>query len=327
MQLTVVDSDMAQLGYAALSEEHPPDEMVEYVTEAERRGVAYAMVSDHYHPWTTEQGESPFIWSVLGAIGQQTSEIPVGTAVTAPIIRIHPAIVAQAAATVACQLPDRFVLGVGTGENLNEHIIGERWPPHDVRLDMLEEAIEIIRLLWEGGTKTYRGDHYTVENARVFTLPDDPPLIAVAASGERTAAAAGHYGDRLITTAPDPDVIERFARGNVIDEVTAYGQTHVCYAEDDDEALETALETWPNAAMSGELGQDLPTPAHFEQAGELVEKEDIAESVVCGSDADEFIDTIEEFVNNGFEYVHLHNIGPHQEDFLEFYTEEVTPSF
>lgn len=317
---------MPELGYAALSEEHGPDELVEYVAEAERRGVDYAMVSDHFHPWTTEQGESPFVWGTLGAVAREVDDIWVGTAVTAPIIRVHPAVVAQAAATAAVQLEGRFVLGVGTGERLNEHVVGERWPPHDRRLDMLEEAVEIIRLLWEGGEKTYRGEHYTVENARVFTLPDELPPIAVAAGGESSAAAAGHYGDGLVATSPNEDVVERFEEGNEGDAEAHIGQFHVCYADDEDEAVETALESWPNAAMSGELGQELATPAHFEQAAEMVDPDDVRESVVCGPDADDYVERIEEFLDAGFDRVHLHQIGPQQEEFLEFYVEEVMPS-
>lgn len=318
---------MTELGYACLSEEHGPDAMVDYVAEAERLGLEYATVSDHFHPWTTAQGESPFVWNVLGAMARETEEITIGTAVTAPIIRIHPAVVAQAAATTAAQLEGRFFFGVGTGENLNEHVTGERWPPHDVRLDRLEEALEVIQLLWQGGTKTYRGEHYTVENARVFTLPEAPAPIVVAAGGERTAAAAGHLGDGLMATAPDEDVVERFRRAaGEPDDATFYGQTHVCYAEDEREAVETAHERWPNAAMGGELGQILPTPAHFEQAAETVDPEDVAEAVVCGPDADEYVEAIEAFVEAGYDRVHLHQIGD-QEAFLRFYVEEVAPSF
>lgn len=318
---------MTELGYAALSEQHGPTELVENVAEAEQRGIEYASISDHFHPWTTTQGESPFVWGTLGAIGQATDTISLATAVTAPIIRIHPAIVAQAAATAASQLEDRFVFGVGTGENLNEHVTGARWPPHDVRLDMLEEAVEIIQLLWEGGTKTYRGEHYTVENARVFTLPDTPPPVVIAAGGDRAAAAAGHYGDGLMATAPNPDMIDRFDQANDEDDPTHYGQTHVCYAESEDEAIQTAYEQWPNAAIEGELGQELPTPAHFEQAAEMLEPEDLAESVICGPDADEYIDEIQEFVDAGYDRVQVHQIGSDQSEFLEFFTEEVIPSF
>lgn len=318
---------MTELGYAMLSEEHGPDEIAKYIAEAEQRDIDYATVSDHFHPWTTTQGESPFVWGVLGAVAQETEEITIGTAVTAPIIRVHPAIVAQAAATAAIQLPDRFVLGVGTGENLNEHIIGERWPPHDIRLDMLEEAIEIIQLLWEGGTKTYRGDHYSIENARVFTLPDEPPPIVVAAGGERAAAASGHYGDGLMATAPNPDIIDRFEEATEGESEAYFGQIHACYAQDKEEAVRTAHEQWPNSALSGELGQELPTPAHFEQAAEMVDPEDVAEKVVCGADIDDYIEEIQEFVDAGYDHIHVHQIGSDQEEFLEFYSEEVVPSF
>jgi G6PDH family F420-dependent oxidoreductase len=318
---------MPELGYACLSEEHGPDEIVEYVAEAERRGLDYAMISDHFHPWTTAQGESPFVWSVLGALGRETDEIGLGTAVTAPIVRVHPAIVAQAAATVGVQTDGRFVLGVGTGERLNEHVVGERWPPHDVRLDMLEEAIEILRLLWEGGEKTYRGDHFTVENARVFTLPEEPPPIAVAAGGESAAAAAGHYGDALISTSPDEAVVERYEAGSREAREPHVGQFHVCYADDEDEAIDTTLETWPNAAMPGELGQELATPAHFEQAAKMVDREDVAEHAVCGDAADDYVEKREAFLDAGFDRVHLHQIGPQQAEFLEFYENEVMPSF
>lgn len=318
---------MTELGYAILSEEHKPADMVAFVSEAEHRGIDYAMVSDHYHPWTTAQGESPFVWGVLGAMSQATESIRIGTAVTAPIIRIHPAIIAQAAATAASLLPDRFILGLGTGENLNEHVIGARWPPHDVRLDMLEQAIEIIRLLWEGGTKTYRSEHYTVENTRVFTLPETSPPIVVAAGGERAAAAAGHYGDGLMATAPNPDVIDRFNKASSNGGSSFYGQIHVCNNTDEIEALEIAYEQWPNTALPGELGQELAKPAHFEQAAEMVEPADVAERVICGSNTDEYIQSIDEFLDAGYDHVHLHQIGSEQEQFLEFYANEIIPSF
>ena len=327
-RLSVVEYRMVELGYTAISESHGPDALVENVAEAERRGMDYAMVSDHYHPWTTRQGESPFVWGVLGAMARETDEIPIGTNVTAPIIRVHPAVVAQAAATAAAQLEGRFVFGVGTGENLNEHVVGERWPPHDLRLEMLAEAVEIVRLLWEGGSKTYRGDHYTVENACVFTLPDELPPIMVAAGGERTAAAAGHYGDALVSTSSDPDLVERFEQASETDqEEPHFGQIHVRFEEDEESAKETAYEQWPNAAVAGQLGQDLPTPAHFEQAARMIDPDDVAERVVLGSDPDDYVEKIESFVDAGYENVHVHQIGDDQEAFLEFYTEEVAPSF
>ena len=194
---------MATLGYALSSEEHRPGDLVRYARLAEEAGFPFALISDHYHPWVDRQGQAPFVWGVLGGIAQATGRLRVGTGVTCPTTRLHPAIVAQAAATAAALLPGRFFLGVGTGENLNEHILGDRWPPHDLRLARLEEAVAVIRLLWRGGVQTHRGEHYTVEHARVYTLPDEPVPIMVAAGGPHAAEVAGRIGDGLIGTAPD----------------------------------------------------------------------------------------------------------------------------
>src|ERR687883_157173 len=186
---------MVELGYALSSEEHTPNDLVRYARRAEEVGFAFALISDHYHPWLDQQGQSPFVWSVVGAIAHATQRLRLGTGVTCPTMRIHPAIVAQAAATAAAMMPGRFFLGVGTGENLNEHILGDRWPEADVRREMLEEAVEVIRLLWQGGQRSHHGRHYTVENARVYTLPETPPPIIVAASGPKAAELAGRIGD------------------------------------------------------------------------------------------------------------------------------------
>lgn len=174
---------MVQIGYALSSEEHRPDDLVRNACAAEQAGFQFALISDHYHPWIDRQGHSPFVWTVIGGIAQATDRIRLGTGVTCPTIRIHPAIIAQAAATAAVMLPDRFFLGVGTGENLNEHVLGHRWPPFDLRAEMLEEAVEVIRMLWNGDTVTFYGSFYVVEEARLYTLPESPPPICVAASG------------------------------------------------------------------------------------------------------------------------------------------------
>src|SRR3954470_10527888 len=186
---------MTQIGFHLSSEELPPGTMVECARRAEQIGFDFLTVSDHFHPWTHAQGESPFVWSVLGAIAAVTERVEVGTAVTCPTVRIHPAILAQAAATTASLLPGRFFFGVGTGEALNEHILGDPWPPSEVRRDMLAEAIQLIRLLWEGETTTYHGEHYIVETARIFTLPDQLPPIVVSGFGPRAAELAGELGD------------------------------------------------------------------------------------------------------------------------------------
>src|SRR5947207_10795004 len=201
---------MVELGYALSSEEHAPNDLVRNARLAEEAGFSFALISDHIHPWVDRQGNSSFVWSVVGGIARETERLRLGTGVTCPTTRIHPAIVAHAAATCAAMMPGRFFLGVGSGENLNEHVLGDRWPFPDERLEMLEEAIEVIRLLWEGGYKTHRGKHYRVEKARLYTLPDEPPPIAVAAAAPRAAALAGRGGDALVSVAPNDTVVEQF---------------------------------------------------------------------------------------------------------------------
>src|SRR5512143_669201 len=193
---------MTELGYAFSSEEHRPNDLVRYARMAEEAGFTFGLISDHFHPWLDKQGNSPFVWSVLGGIAQVTQRLRVGTGVTCPTIRIHPAIIAQAAATIGAMMPGRFFLGVGTGENLNEHILGDKWPPVEIRQEMLTEAVSVIRLLWKGGMQSHRGTYYVVENARIYTLPDKLPDIYVAAAGPKSAEVAGRIGDGLISTAP-----------------------------------------------------------------------------------------------------------------------------
>jgi len=216
---------MVELGYALSSEEHEPNALIENARAAEESGFSFALISDHFHPWIDRQGHSPFVWSVIGGIARETEKLRLGTGVTCPLIRIHPAIVAQAAATSAALMPGRFFLGVGTGENLNEHILGDHWPAPDERLEMLEEAIELIRELWKGEKTTFRGDHYTVEGARLYTVPDEPPPIAVAAAAPKAAELAGRAGDALITTAPERDLIEKFEQAGGKDK--QIGRAHV----------------------------------------------------------------------------------------------------
>jgi G6PDH family F420-dependent oxidoreductase len=201
-----------EYGYALSSEEHGPNELVQNARKAEEHGFEFALISDHFHPWTDAQGNSPFVWSVIGGIAQATERLRLGTGVTCPTIRIHPAIVAHAAATAGAMMGDRFFLGVGAGENLNEHVLGDHWPAPDERLEMLEEAIEVLRLLWRGGYRTHRGRHYAVETARLYTLPDEPVRIAVAGAKPKAASLAGRLGDAYVNTSPDRELVERFER-------------------------------------------------------------------------------------------------------------------
>lgn len=202
---------MTEFGYALSSEEHAPNDLVCYAVRAEQIGFTFALISDHFHPWTDRQGHSPFVWTVIGGIAQATQRLRLGTGVTCPTIRTHPAIIAQAAATSAAMMPGRFFLGVGSGENLNEHILGDYWPPSDVRLDMLEEAVEVMRLLWEGGTKSHEGPYYnTVHNARIYTLPSEPPPVYMAVGGSRSAKLAGRIADGIVSTAPRERLVTEF---------------------------------------------------------------------------------------------------------------------
>jgi len=317
---------MTRLGIALSAEQHGPNALVEKARRAEEAGFEFALVSDHFHPWLAEQEESSFVWTVLGGIARETDTLEVGTGVTCPTIRIHPAIIAQAAATTAAAMDGRFFLGVGTGENLNEHVTGERWPAHHVRLDMLEEAVEVIRELWDGEMHSHYGDHYTVENARIFTRPDEPPPIHVAAEGPVMADAAGRIGDGLIATQPDESTVDGFQSEGDGDR-PRYGQMAACYADSEDEATEIFHENWRNAGLPGELGQELATPKHFDQATQLVEPDELAESAAIGPDPEQYLQSIEEYVDAGFDHVYVHQANPDAEGFFEFYEDEVLPEF
>jgi G6PDH family F420-dependent oxidoreductase len=313
-----------ELGYALSSEEHRPLDLIRHARQAEGHGFTFALISDHFHPWIDRQGQSPFVWSVVGGIAAITDELRLGTGVTCPTIRIHPAIVAQAAATAADMMPGRFFLGVGTGENLNEHVLGARWPSASERLEMLEEAVEVMRLLWRGETCSFEGKHYRVEDARIYTLPSDPIDVVVAASGPEAAELAGRVGDGLVSTSPDPELVEAFREAGGTGPV--YGQLTVCWADTEEEARRTALEWWPNGGLEGPLSQELPLPAHFEEAAAMVTEEDIAEAVVCGPDAELHLEEIARFVDAGFDRVYVHQVGPDQEGFFEHYARDVLPA-
>jgi coenzyme F420-dependent glucose-6-phosphate dehydrogenase len=313
-----------RIGYSLSSEEHGPKELVGFARRAEEVGFDYGMISDHFHPWIDAQGSSPFVWGVIGGIANATEQLEIGTGVTCPTIRYHPAIVAQAAATAAIMLEGRFVLGVGTGEHLNEHIVGRRWPPWDVRAAMLEEAIEIIRALWEGDWVTYRGSHHVVENAKLYTLPEEPPPIAVAAGGPKAAELAGRTGDALVNFTPDPEVAEGFAAAGGSGK-RRYVQLNVCWAEDEADARKTAYRICPNVALQGELGNQLPHPKHYEQAVQLVNEDDVAEVIVCGPDPERHLEAIRACGEAGYDHVHVYQVGEDQEGFFRFYEREILP--
>jgi G6PDH family F420-dependent oxidoreductase len=317
-------SSRLEIGYKLSCEEHGPRDLVHYAKEAEEAGFTFAMLSDHYHPWISEQGQSPFVWSVIGGIAQVTKRLQIGTGVTCPLLRIHPTIIAQAAATAAAMLPGRFLLGVGTGENLNEHIGGVYWPPAATRRDMLEEAVEVLRLLWQGGRQNYQGQYYTVENAQLYTLPDQLPPLLIAASGTRSAHLAGHIGDGLITVGVVAELVDRFrAAGG--EEKPRYAELTVCWAAEEATARRLAHARWPIAGMQGALLSDLRLPSHFAQAATSVSEEDVAQAVVCGPDPARHIAAITQAAEAGYTHVWVHQIGPDQEGFFQFYAHKVLP--
>ena len=316
---------MLRIGYTLSSEEHGPGDLLLYGRIAEESGFDFLTISDHFHPWTSRQGQSPFVWSVLGGLAIKTEEIEIMTAVTCPTIRIHPAVVAQAAATTAAMLPDRFVLGVGSGENLNEHVLGDPWPHPEERLQMLEEAIELIRQLWTGDLVTEWTDHFTVDRARLYTLPETSPPIAVAASSPAAAQLAGRAGDALISTAPDAELVGAF-RDAGGEGRHVYGQLTICWGPDEAKAKDEALEWWPNTSVPGEVGLELAKPEHFEQVAELITADQVGEKVVCGPDPVAIAEKIGAFVDAGFDHVFLHQVGPRQEEFLAFAKDELLPS-
>ena len=314
-----------KLGYALSSEEHEPAALVDHARMAEEAGFSYALISDHYHPWTDRQGQSGFVWSILGAIANATDRIVLGTGVTCPTIRIHPAVIAHAAATAASLMPGRFFLGVGTGENLNEHILGDRWPSLEVRQEMLEEAVEVIRLLWRGGLQSHRGPHFEVENARIYSLPTERPPIYVAAGGPDAARLASRIGDGLISTAPIRDVAVEFDRGK--SGRPKLGQLTVCWAQSEADARRTARDVWPNAAIHGAASQELPLPSNFEDLTKDVTEDQVAGQVVCGPDPERYLAAIREFAGAGFDHVYIHQVGPDQKGFLKFAQQELLPVF
>ncbi|MFU8853409.1 TIGR03557 family F420-dependent LLM class oxidoreductase [Micromonospora sp. SL1-18] len=312
-----------KIGYFLSSEEYGPAELLAQARGAERAGFAALWISDHYHPWNDAQGQSAFVWSTIGALSQVCS-LPVTTAVTCPTVRLHPALVAQAAATSAVLHSGRFVLGVGTGEALNEHILGGPWPPLDVRLEMLAEAVEVMRKLWRGHFVNHHGQHYTVQQARIYTLPDTPPPIYVSGFGAKSIDLAARIGDGYISTRPDPEMVHRF-RDNGGDDKPCQAAFKAAYADSEDEGMRLAYEKWPNEGLPGELSQVLASPRHFEQASQLVRPEMMKEAFVCGNNPDAHLEMIDKYAKAGFDELYVTNTGPNWQGLFDLYQREVLP--
>jgi len=311
-----------RVGYFLSSEQNGPGELIAQARRAEEAGFAGLWISDHFHPWNDAQGHSPFVWSTIGALSQVTERIPVTTAVTCPTVRIHPAVIAQAGATSAVLLEGRFRLGVGSGEALNEHILASRWPEAAERLAMLEEAIEVLRLLWRGGSQSYDGRHYRVENAQIYDLPDELPPILVSGFGPNAVELAARVGDGFCTVAPDGDAVKAFRQKGGGDKLVQGGMK-VCYDTSEARARKVAHHLWPNDALGGELAQILPTPTHFEQACEIVDEQMVAEKIPCGPDLDSHLELLERYEEAGFDEVYVQQVGPDLDGFFRLYESEV----
>jgi G6PDH family F420-dependent oxidoreductase len=315
-------ADRPTIGFSLSSEEHPGSDLVRFGAMAADHGFADIIISDHFHPWNDAQGHSPFVWGVLGGLAVAAPEARLGTGVTCPTVRVHPAITAQAAATAAEMATD-FFLGVGTGEHLNEHVLGDRWPAADQRLEMLEEAVDVMRQLWTGEEISYEGDHYEVEAARIYTLPSRPIPIYVSAFGPKAAELAARIGDGVVNTGPAAEIVERYrAAGG---QGPAIAATKACWADDEAEARRTVARLWPNQGLPGQLAQERRTPAFFEQACELVDEDRAVGPTPVGPDPEVHVASIRSHLDAGYDQVFVHQIGPDQEGFLRFYRAEVLP--
>ena len=312
-----------ELGYFLSSEEHGPRQLLHQAQLAEQSGIESVWISDHFHPWLDEQGESPFVWSVIGAIAA-TTRLRVTTAVTCPTMRIHPAVIAHAAATSTVLLDGRFELGVGSGENLNEHVFGDPWPITDQRLEMLEEAIEVIRQLWTGEEITHRGRHYTVENARIYTLPDLPPPIVMSGFGPKSAALAGRIADGYVSTMPDAELLNAYRSNGGGGEASAGFK--VCWGENRDKCAELAHRLWRTSGVPGELSQELRSPALFDQAASKVTVDDVAEAIPCGPDVEPIVAAAKKYLDAGFDRLYISQIGPAQDEFFAFVDDDLAPA-
>ncbi|WP_329439459.1 LLM class F420-dependent oxidoreductase [Streptomyces sp. NBC_01426] len=317
---------MVRIGYTMMTEQAGPRELVSHVVGAERAGFDFSVISDHSFPWLESQGHAPYAWSVLGAAAQATSRIPLMTYVTCPTFRYHPAVIAQKAATVQILSEGRFRLGLGSGENLNEHIVGAGWPAAHVRLEMLEEAVDIIRRMFTGENVSHHGAHFDVENAKLWDLPDQAPPLGIAVSGPRSCALAGRYADLVIATEPKHDLLEAFdAHGGA--GKPRVGQLPVCYDTDRDAAVARAHDQFRWALGGWKVNSELPGPAGFDQAAQHTRPEDVAEAIPCGNDVEAFVEAVRPYAQAGFTEVALVQIGgEHQEPFLEWAEAKLLPA-
>jgi G6PDH family F420-dependent oxidoreductase len=317
---------MTKFGFSLMCELHHPNDLVEQAKRAEAAGFDFLTISDHYHPWLYSHGHSPYAWSVLGALAAVTEEVELISLVTCPIIRYHPAIVAQKAATIGAMSGGRFRLGLGAGEKLNEHVVGEGWPPASTRHAMLVEAVAIMRELWEGGYVTHHGDFFDVEDARVYTLPEEPVPLDIAVSGEKSIALAAEHGDGVIAVQPEAEFVDQFRSESGKSGAPAIGQVGVSVMDDADEALKVAHDRLRFMIPGWKVMAELPNPINFEAATATVRPEDVAENVPCGNDPDKIVETVGQWTDAGFSHVALMQAPPDQEPFFNLWEKELRPA-
>lgn len=312
-------------GYTMLCEQTPPKQLVADLVRAEAVGFDFSVISDHYFPWIEAQGHSAYAWSVLGAAAQATERIPLMTFVTCPTMRYHPAVVAQKAATMGVLSDNRFTLGLGAGESLNEHVIGRGWPSVDVRHEMLAEATEIIQALFGGDYLNYRGEHFTVDSAKLYDLPERPVPIAMAASGRLSADLAAEYADALVAVQPDAALVEAFEEEGGKGK-PKYGQIPVCYGQDQAKAREYAHEMWSFGVAGWKVMSELPGPGNFAAHAKFVREEDVADAVPCGDDLDVYAEAVKEYADAGFTHLAFVQVGAdRQRDFIAWAEAELLP--
>jgi G6PDH family F420-dependent oxidoreductase len=308
---------MVNFGYTLMTEQSSPKDLVAYAVAAERVGFDFEVCSDHFSPWLVSQGHAPYAWTVLGAVAHATSRVELATYVTCPIIRYHPAVVAQKAATLQLLSDGRFILGLGSGENLNEHITGEGWPPVDQRQEMLVEAATLIRELHTGELTTWEGDYFRVDSARIWDAPDGGVPIGIAVSGEKSIAKFAPLADHLVAVEPDAQLIESWDQAKGTKSSRKIGQIPICWGPDRDAAVQKAHDQFRWFAGGFAVNADLPTPAGFQAASQFIRPEDVAETIPCGPDLDAIAEAVKEYVDAGFTDIAVVQVGDEgQDDFL-----------
>jgi G6PDH family F420-dependent oxidoreductase len=317
---------MVRFGYTLMCEQSGPVDLVDYARAAEQAGFGFEVISDHYSPWLDSQGHAPNAWPVLGAVANATSTVDLLTYVTCPILRYHPAVIAQQAATVDLLSNGRFTLGLGAGENLNEHVVGQGWPAVNIRHEMFTEALEIIKALFAGGYVNYAGQHYRVDSAKLWDRPERPTPIGIAVSGEQSCAIAGKYGDVMIAVEPKAELGQAFdahgGRGK-----PRVGQVPLCYDPDRDVAIARAHDQFRWFGGGWKVNAELPGPAGFAAASQFVRPEDVAGAIACGPDVDAHIEAIRPFVEAGFTDVALVQVGDqNQRGFLDWAEKTLLPA-